>query len=80
MAQIPSSHPLSLEGWIPAEGSYKMKGLWARESRALASLGDDPREVQREVSAQRWEEGSEEGSHGRTEMRCHPPSVLPTWS
>ncbi|KDD74226.1 hypothetical protein H632_c1475p1, partial [Helicosporidium sp. ATCC 50920] len=42
LGQVPSTHPLSFEGWLPSAGSYRMKGLWARESQALSTLGSNP--------------------------------------
>ncbi len=42
-------NPNCLCGLIPAPESHRKTGLWARESEAIASIGNDPSTSQREV-------------------------------
>jgi ubiquitin carboxyl-terminal hydrolase 48 len=43
-------NPRCLCAMVPAEGGWKQKGLWQRESAALGGLGVDPRDNARQVS------------------------------
>lgn len=43
------ANPSCFCGWVPAEGSFRKKGLWQKEPALLAGLGADPRAALRQV-------------------------------
>ena len=59
---------------LPAEGSFRKKGLWQKDQMYLNALGPDPAYQRREVDPTIVASARVE----RTCMAAHPPSLMPT--
>ena len=51
ICKINTRHPDCLCGLVPAQGSWRKKGLWRKDSTLISSIGQDPALREREVGA-----------------------------